>query len=360
VSTAGLRHYSLEHRVGGDSLSDLYLATLCSPDKTETQVLVMCAPAPETSPDSPPAQLLREHTTMASLHHSTIVQVLDAGRNDDIYFLVFEYVHGPDLEDLLSRAGSRALPLPVDLVLYIGQQLAAALSYAHARPYPPAGAVGYHGSLCPARVHLSISGTLKLRGFGAGPAGLSYRCPEQLRASAGSKAGDLFSLGVILFEALCGEALFDGATEHEIRESLSACRVPSIRSLRPDVPEGLEGLLRRCLHADPASRHASADDLLAELTELIRYRQVSNPAGLLADFIWDAFPERNRNNAARPLAPGETPPWEELCHRLSARLVDLPRSMEGRHSGGLRLIQPGTGEAAASAAPAPSLELSGG
>ena len=173
MSTSGLRRYSLEHHVGGAPPSELYLATLHSPDKTEKQVLVLCAPAPETGPDSPPAQLLREHITMASLHHSGIIQVLDAGRHERIYFLVFEYVNGPDLEDLLSRSARRGLTLPVDLVLYIGQQLAAALSYAHAQPYPPAGAVGYHGSLCPSQVHLSVTGTVKLRGFGAAPAPLS-------------------------------------------------------------------------------------------------------------------------------------------------------------------------------------------
>ncbi len=335
-----MNRYLLEHRVGADANGELFLATLRRPDRSEKRVLVKCVPAAEGSPDSPPADLLREHITSCALHHSCIVQTFDAGRHGDIYFLVSEYTNGPDLEDLFERCRQRGMSLPIDLVIYIGRQLAAALSQAHDQPYPPPGGTTYHGSLCPAKVHLSVFGTVKLRGFGAAPAEVAYQCPEQLVATAGSTPGDLFSLGILLFEALCGEVPFDGSTEHEVRESLRNGRSRPPRSLRPEVPQELDQLVARCLQPDPTQRYLAAGELRRDLERLAHYRQASAGSGLLTDFIAASFPERNHASVREPIAPGASPPWEELSHRLSPLLVELPRSMEAGRSSQIRLIRP--------------------
>ena len=115
---------------------------------------------------------------------------------------------------------------------------------------------------------------------------------------------------------------------------------PLVRSLRPEVPEGLERLIHKCQQAEPAKRYAQADDLLQDISRLMHYRRVSNGAGLLSDFIAETFPERSPGSALQPIARGATPYWEELCHRLSPRLVELPRSMEEGRSTQVRLIRP--------------------
>jgi serine/threonine protein kinase len=331
--------YQMQHLLSESTESKLFVAIQHSPNRIKKQVLICCMPAPERSPDSPPALMLREHITTAALHHSAIVQTLDASRNDEFYFLVYEYSPGPDLEELLTRVYTRGLHMPVDVALHIGRQIAAALCYAHTRPWRPKGSVGYHGSLSPAKVHLSLSGNVKLRGFGAGPAATPYRCPEQLRAPAGSTLGDLFSIGTLLFETLCGERPFDGATEHEVVESLATCQPPALRTLRPDAPAALESLVSRCLHSDPAQRYHQAGELLSDLQSLMHYRQVDDGAALLRDCIIDAFPERTRHGTQGVVPRGAVPPWEALSHRLSARLVELPRSMNPIRSTQVRLIR---------------------
>ncbi len=331
--------YQLQHLLSSSDESQFFVGTQRSHNRTEKQVLISCFPAPERSPDSPPALLLREHISTSALHHSAIVQTLDAGRDDHVYFLVYEYSPGPDLGELLSRLTTRGLHLPVDVVLHIGRQLAAALSYAHKLPWRPKGAVSYHGSLSPEKVHISLSGNIKLRGFGATPAPLPYRCPEQLRAPAGSCSGDLFSLGTLLFEALCGERPFDGSTDHEISESLANCHPPALRQLRADTPAALDTLIRRCLHPEATQRYQLADDLLSDLQDLMHYRQVDDGAALLRDCIHEGFPERTPTTTREVVPRGSLPPWEALSHRLSARLVELPRSMDPIRSTQVRLVR---------------------
>jgi len=331
--------YQLQHLLSSSDEGQLFVGTQRGHNRTEKQVLVSCFPAPERSPDSPPALLLREHISTSALHHSAIAQTLDAGRDDNVYFLVHEYIPGPDLGELLARLTTRGLHLPIDVVLHIGRELAAALSYAHRLEWRPKGAVSYHGSLAPEKVHISLAGNIKLRGFGATPAPLPYRCPEQLRAPVGSCSGDLFSLGTLLFEALCGERSFDGSTDHEISEALLACHPPAIRQLRADTPAPLDALIRRCLHPEATHRYQLADELLSDLQDLMHYRQVDDGAALLRDSINESFPERTPSAAREVVPRGSLPPWEALSHRLSARLVELPRSMDPVRSTQVRLVR---------------------
>ena len=330
--------YQLEHRLSGSDETMLFIATAHSPNRTTRRVLISCYPAPERSPDSPPAQLLREHLTTSALYHSAILATLDAGRDDAVYFLVHDYSPGPDLEELLTRLRARGLAMPIDAVLHLGRQIAAALSYAHTLSWRPKGAIGYHGAIAADKVHISLAGSIKLRGFGAAPAALAYRCPEQLRAPAGSTLGDLFSFGTLLYEALSGERPFDGSTDHELGASIACCRPPALHSLRPDTPADLATLIGRCLHVEPQQRYHQAAELLADIQSLLHHRQVDDGARLLRNCINGAFPERFGSTSA-VLPPGQLPPWEPLSHRLSARLVELPRSMAPIRSTQVRLIR---------------------
>ncbi len=339
MKSTKIYRYELQHCLSSSDDSQLFVATAHSPNRTTKQVLISCSPAPERSPDSPPALILREHLTTSVLHHSGIIQTLDAGREDSLYFLVYDYSPGPDLEELIQRLIHRGLPMPIDVVLHIGRQIAAALSYAHSLPWRPKGAVGYHGSISPSKVHISLAGYVKLRGFGSAPAALSYRCPEQLRAPAGSRLGDLFSLGTLLYEAVSGERPFEGATEHEITEALASCNPPPLRSLRGDIPADLESLIGRCLHHKPQDRYHQAQDLLADIERLMHYRQVDDGASLLRDCLNEAFPERIQSVNQAVVPRGQLPAWESLSHRLSPRLVELPQSMEPIRSTQVRLIR---------------------
>ena len=90
---------------------------------------------------------------------------------------------------------------------------------------------------------------------------------------------DWWALGILLFEALCGEVPFDGSTEHEVRESLRNGRSRPPRSLRPEVPQELDQLVARCLQPDPTQRYLAAGELRRDLERLAHYRQAPARAG---------------------------------------------------------------------------------
>ncbi len=332
-------NYQIEHLLSAQDEASLYLGTERRASRDSRQVLIQCMPAPSRAPDKVPALLLREHITTCALHHSSIAQILGGGQHGDHYFIVYEYLPGPDLEELLGRVHLRGVRFPLDVALYITSRLGEALNYAHSLSPRPKAAVDYHGSLSPDKVLLSIGGQVRVRSFGAGPAELAYRCPEQLKASAGSQHADLFSLGSILFEILSGERPFDGASEHEMRESLANCQAPALGTLRSDVPEALERLVARCLAKKPENRYHTAKELNCDLRALMSYRRVLDGSAALRDFLTESFPERSSRRVPQPAAEPQARPWQELGHHLSARLVQLPRSMDPLRSNQIRLIR---------------------
>jgi len=192
----------------------------------------------------------REARSIAALNHPNICTLYDVGPN----YLVMEYVEGAELKG----------PVSLNRALEIAGQIAAALEAAHEK-----GIV--HRDLKPANIRIKSDGTVKVLDFGLaksatqpevtsdsptlvsvsgmilGTAG--YMSPEQARGHEVDKRTDMFAFGVVLYELLTGERLFEGPT---LTDTLAA-----VLTREPDytkVPERVRRLLRRCLEKDPGKR----------------------------------------------------------------------------------------------------------
>lgn len=160
----------------------------------------------------------------ARMLHPNIVQVLDFGRVDEAWFCAMEYVEGFTLSSALRACNAAQRPLPPELLAYIGREVCAGLEYAHR------GALGgdgqpldvIHRDLTPSNVLLAKTGQVKIADFGVARAlkgaaqahtqtmagKLPYMAPEQTSGGGLDGRTDLFTLGVVLWEALCGRMLF--------------------------------------------------------------------------------------------------------------------------------------------------------
>ncbi len=218
----------------------------------------------------------REARAVAQLSHPNIVTVIDRGNDDGRQYIVFEYVDGENLKELVQRTGR----LPVRGALELAVAVADGLAFAHDR-----GLV--HRDVKPQNVLLSREGEVKVTDFGIARSlhvehGVTqtgtvlgtgeYLAPEQASGDPVSPATDVYSLGVVLWELLAGDVPFAG--ENFVAVALRHINepLPSLREERPDVSPRLEAAVDRALAKDPARRFSSmaalAEELRACLAEL--------------------------------------------------------------------------------------------
>src|SRR3954469_3111232 len=210
----------------------------------------------------------REARSAAQLAHPNIVTVIDRGEDDGRPYIVFEFVEGENLKQLVTREGA----LPVATAVELGIQIAQALEAAHAR-----GVV--HRDVKPQNVLLAEEGRVKVTDFGIarsrGTEGLTltgtimgtsdYIAPEQAKGELAGEASDIYSLGVVLYELLTGRVPYEADWPVAAAMKNVHDPIPSVRALRPAVPARLEACVRRALAKEPRDRFASMSDLIAEL-----------------------------------------------------------------------------------------------
>ena len=206
-----------------------------------------------------------EARAAANLSHPNIVTVHDFGFSDNLLFIVMEYIPGKDLKQLIREQGRFSVETGIPLII----QACAGLGYAHR-----AGLV--HCDVKPHNMLVSKDGRLKVTDFGIARALATvtpgertdvvwgsplYFSPEQARGEAPSPASDVYSLGVVMYELLCGTPPFTASTSDELaRLHISARPIP-IREYIPDIPTALEEIIMKVLSKEPAARYRTADQL---------------------------------------------------------------------------------------------------
>jgi serine/threonine-protein kinase len=226
----------------------------------------------------------REAVAAARLAHPHIVTTYDTGRDADVAYIVMELVDGTTLARLLKSQG----PLPVVKAVDVAVQVADALACAHSH-----GVV--HRDVKPANILLREDGHVKVADFGIAKAGAGndltrtgvvmgtakYLSPEQVSGSPADALSDIYALGIVLYEMLCGAPPFVGDTELSTAVARLTTAPVSLRDRRQDIPRSLEAVVLRSLARDPAARFRSAEEMRAGLLAVDSDNaEVTPPAGL--------------------------------------------------------------------------------
>ena len=268
--------YLLESLVGAGGMGEVYRARDTRLDRV---VAVKVLPPALASEPQFRARFENEARAISSLDHPHICALYDVGEHDGTAFLVMQYLEGETLASRLSRG-----PMPLADTLRHAREIADALAKAH-------GSGIVHRDLKPGNVMLTKSGA-KLLDFGLARASrpavqqvmasavtaapdltaqgtivgtFQYMAPEQLEAKEADARTDIFAFGAVLYEMLTGRKAFEGKSQASLIAAILEHEPPSLSTLQPLTPAGLDRLMRTCLAKDPDARWQSARDLEREL-----------------------------------------------------------------------------------------------
>jgi eukaryotic-like serine/threonine-protein kinase len=248
-------------------------------------------------------QMVREPRLLASLSHPNIVTVLTAEKQEDVFFIVMEYVPGDTLEHIIARDGVLDLARALDFTC----QICNAVDHAH-----NAGIL--HRDLRPGNMLVSESGLLKVTDFGTSRfleiaahgttvvGSPPYMAPEQFHGKA-VFASDVYSIGVTMFQMLTGALPYDTPAPVDLEKLMRGELVTSPRLKNKKIPKAIDDIVLRALAPDLTRRYPRAADLLND--------------------VLSARTPLRRGRATRAGGPDET--VAEIQSRLKARETPQPR-----------------------------------
>jgi eukaryotic-like serine/threonine-protein kinase len=257
--------YRIESRLGQGGMGAVYKAHDKELDRTVALKLVR----PNLMADPETMQRFKQELLLArEISHKNILRIHDLGDVEGIKFISMAYIEGENLHQLLKKEGR----LPVDRSIAIARQLCEALEAAHA-----AGVM--HRDLKPQNVLIDREGTAYISDFGlakslkAGADGIThvgqflgtpgYMSPEQVEGGPVDHRGDLYALGVILYEMVTGEVPFIGESTLKVLHLKESAKNPKL--VNADLPDYLAHIIVRCLERDLSRRYQSAREVLNDL-----------------------------------------------------------------------------------------------
>ena len=342
--------YRLERKIGSGGMADVWLAEDTELDRNVAIKILHDRFAQDKEFVQ---RFQREAQAAAGLQHPNVVGIFDRGVFDDTYFIAMEYVDGPSLKDLVK--GGMGTQDAIDFT----RQILNAARFAHRK-----GII--HRDLKPQNVLIDDEGRARVADFGIARGGensditatgsvmgtAQYLSPEQAQGKPTTPRSDIYSIGVILYEALTGRVPFEGdsAVAVALKQVSETPRRPS--AINPDIPPALDAVVMRALAKDPEARFKDADAFLKALDAAERapespraqdtaaYAAVSPEGETDIPGEEEEYGEYERGAPPAPLAldlardPGG---WSRCPRGLRADAV-VPQSRGGLQDSGFRWV----------------------
>ncbi len=264
---------------------------------------------------------VREAKLAASLTHGNIAQVFDFGKTEGDYFLAMELVHGQALSRVIRRASDHDIPfLPIPIALQIVCRMCDGLNYAHTRKDENGQLLNLvHRDVSPENLLISYEGEVKVVDFGIAKSNTGgkqtetgmvkgkypYFSPEQAQAVRDLDArSDVYAVGVVLFEMLCGRRPFEGEFVAVLTQ-LAEGNIPKPRSFNPEIPQALELAMLKALATKRDERYQSARELGQALAEVLHSRYPGSTSNDISMLLASLFRDELEAEGQAPYVPEE-------------------------------------------------------
>ena len=221
-------------------------------------------------------RFLREAQAAGILNHPAIVTVHDIGQDDSsgVMFIAMEYVEGQNMKEVLAQGR----PLTFEQIGEIIAQVGEALDFAHSkgivhRDVKPANIIlleGLRAKITDFGIAKIASGASNLTSTGQFLGTPNYMAPEQIKGAPVDGRTDIFALGICLYECLTRRKPFGGDSLTSISYKIVHEPFPPLQEINPQIPDGYEDVVGKCLAKDPAKRYQRARDLSNHLRAVVR------------------------------------------------------------------------------------------
>lgn len=279
-----LGKYTIVEFLGKGGMAEVYKAKLKGIGGFE-KVLVIKKILPHlASSESFIKMFFDEAKITVALHHPNIVQVFELGEIEGTYYMSMEYVDGCNLNKLIGKVMAQKARLPFKHLIFIVMEVCKALYYAHRAVDSNGEPLNIiHRDVTHSNILISYSGDVKLADFGIAKARiqegkekpgvikgkLGYMAPELIKGEEIDSRADIYSLGVVFFEAMTLKKLFKGGRDEEVVRKILNHDVDTTLMDYPTIPDEVQDILRRALAVDREKRYHSAHEFFTDLNDYI-------------------------------------------------------------------------------------------
>lgn len=259
--------YEILEKIGGGGMALVYKAKCRLLNR---YVAVKILRSEFTNDEEFVKKFKRESQAAASLSHPNIVSIYDVGMEDDIYYIVMEYIKGQTLKELIKSKGA----LGIELATNISLQIASALEHAHANHI-------VHRDIKSHNIMIKDDYTVKVTDFGIARAvssttitntgniigSVHYFSPEQARGGYTDEKSDIYSLGVVMYEMVTGRIPFEGETPISVALKHIQEEPKKPRNINSKIPKSLEDIILKAMEKDVNKRYSSVTEIIADLKQ---------------------------------------------------------------------------------------------
>jgi len=283
--------YQVIRKIGSGGMAEIHLAYGLAGTLAGKPVALKRMHAHLADQERMRRMFLSEADIGERLHTDSVCEIFDRGAVGDTCFIAMEYLHGGPLGGLLHKLSRKQRYLKLRFLGPIVDQVCSGLHEAHAQ-----GIV--HRDVSPNNIFLTVGGSVKVLDFGVAKASFAsmktrtgivkgtfaYMAPEQLKGQPVDERCDVFSLGVVLHEAVTCRRLFKRENDYLTCKAITGEPVPRMSRFRSGVPEGLERVVARALASDPRDRYSDVRELAEETrVALLGQGEPPSPAVLGAE-----------------------------------------------------------------------------